>query len=125
MNAASAPHLILSVILFGGAGACASPLAWNRSDVAVAVAEAEVAMRHYRAGRFNAAVEAFDRAERLVPHRSLAWNRARAYEELGDVATAAGEFREFIRRYPTDTYAERAAAKLEALRPRVTGSGGP
>ena len=127
MSATSAPRVTLSLLLFVALAACASPSAWTHpdSDVAVATVEVDLAMRHYRAGRFQAAVEAFDRAKRLVSHRSLVWNTARAYEELGDVASAALHFQAFVRRYPTDSYAERAAAKLEALRPRVTGSGGP
>lgn len=127
MSATSAPRVTLSLLLFVALGAFASPsaLAQSESDVAAATAEVDLAMGHYRAGRFQEALEAFARAKRLVSHPSLVWNTARAYEELGDVAAAVRHFQAFIRRYPTDSYVERAAAKLEALRPRVTGSGGP
>src|SRR3954451_5955750 len=47
----------------------------------------------YRAGRYAEAVQCFRDADALAPRAPLSFDIARAYEQLGDVASAARFYR--------------------------------
>lgn len=57
---------------------------------------------HYRAGRFEQAAQAFQRAHTLTRHRDMLFNVARSREKLGDVAGAVAWYRAYLATGPAD-----------------------
>lgn len=56
--------------------------------------------RAFARGEYLSAAEAFEAANRLVPHHSALWNAARARELGGDAAGAANRYAQFLRVAP-------------------------
>ncbi len=76
---------------------------------------------HFRAGRFQQAVEEFRKALAVVEEPNLVWNIARAYEEMGDAPNAVHYFRLFAESWPEHDSASGARERADALRPRLPG----
>lgn len=68
---------------------------------------------HYRAGRFDNALEHLLMSNRLVPNRNVAFNIARAYEKLGRFEEAFRHYAEYVAFEPD---AERRAVGEQAIR---------
>ncbi len=59
-------------------------------------------LEHYRKGRFEEAVVAFQEAYTLTRHRDLLYNVARSREQLGDKAGAVEWYRAYLATTPAD-----------------------
>ncbi len=57
---------------------------------------------HFRAGRFEQAAVAFQKAHALTGHRDLLYNIARSREQLGDKAGAVEWYKAYLATTPTD-----------------------
>lgn len=57
---------------------------------------------HYRAGRYEQAAQAFQKAYSLSRHRDLLFNVAQSREKLGDVAGAVEWYRAYLATQPAD-----------------------
>jgi len=69
----------------------------------------------YAAGHFKDAVDLFLAADRLAPSTPLSFNIARAYEKLGDDASALRWYRDYLRRTPEVGNAESVRALIANL----------
>jgi len=57
---------------------------------------------HYRAGRFEAAAQAFQKAHALTRHRDMLFNVARSRERMGDIPGAVEWYRAYLATQPAD-----------------------
>jgi tetratricopeptide (TPR) repeat protein len=57
---------------------------------------------HYRAGRFEAAAQAFQKAHTLTRHRDMLFNVARSRERMGDIPGAVEWYRAYLATQPAD-----------------------
>lgn len=69
----------------------------------------------YRAGHYQAAVQAFLEADRLAPSPPLSFNIARAYERLDDASGALRWYRDYLRRSPSAKNAPEVRARVAEL----------
>ncbi|MEZ4463551.1 MAG: PEGA domain-containing protein [bacterium] len=73
----------------------ASPALAQTEPPPAAKAAYDAGVAHFQAGRYTDAIAEFNKAYRLGPNPVLVFNMARAFEELGDFASAT----EFYKRY--------------------------
>ncbi|HSU38850.1 MAG TPA: hypothetical protein VLJ38_04750 [Polyangiaceae bacterium] len=69
----------------------------------------------YRSRRYAEAVQCFLDADALAPRAPLSFDIARAYEQLGDVASAARYYRDYLERDPNAANAPLVRARIAAL----------
>ncbi len=74
---------------------------------------------HYEHGRFQEAIDAFERAAAIVPSADLWFNIARAYEELHDYGAAAESYRRYLRDRVEPPDAEAVQARIASLEARA------
>jgi tetratricopeptide (TPR) repeat protein len=85
---------------------------------------------HYRAGRFEAAAQAFQKAHALTRHRDMLFNVARSRERMGDVPGAVEWYRAYLATQPADETAvihkvRQLGAEPVVQAPRRTRRRGP
>ncbi len=69
----------------------------------------------YRQGRYRAAIEHFQEADRLAPSPRLSFNVARAYEEMDDAPHALAAYRDYLRRLPGAENAAETSIRISEL----------
>jgi tetratricopeptide (TPR) repeat protein len=74
------------------------------------------ASEHYRAGRFREALRGFELAERLLPSPELAFNIARAHEELGEIEAAVEHYERYVAARGDASDVGSVQARIAALR---------
>ena len=77
----------------------------------------------FDAGDYELAIRLFVEADRLAPSAALSFNVARSYEKLGQPARALDHYRRYLRREPTGTGANRAAARVAELEAELARRG--
>ena len=75
----------------------------------------EQGMEAYGQGRFRAAIEQFEEADRLAPSPLLSFNVARAYEQMGDGPHALAAYRDYLRRLPGAENATETSIRISEL----------
>lgn len=120
------PGVLCLAWLCGGARALAAPdaaPAARQSDGATADTDATAQARAhyrlgasaYRAGRYREAIEAFAKADALIPSAALSFNIARAHEKLGDPTNAVIWYRDYLQRAGYASDRKRIEAHVAAL----------
>jgi len=109
--------VFLAVLMAHGAASAASPADAAAEAAAATVLETEKldqktldaaesaffeGLVHYRAGRFEEAAQAFQRAWSLSRHRDMLFNVAQAREKLGDKPGAVEWYRAYLETHPAD-----------------------
>lgn len=79
--------------------------------------------RAYREARYRDAIALFQEANALEPHAELIFNVGQAYEKLGDVASALGSYREFLRLAPNAADRATVEASIRNLELRLSEKG--
>src|SRR5262249_22344569 len=92
--------LLVAFALAVAALAVSGSSAAQTSDDARAVELFETSATRYREGRFQEAIELLKEAYRLRPEPGLLYNRARAYEGLGDAKQATIAYRQYLHDEP-------------------------
>jgi tetratricopeptide (TPR) repeat protein len=72
-------------------------------------------MEAYREGRYRAAIEHFQEADRLAPSPRLSFNVARAYEQMDDGPHALAAYRDYLRRLPRAENAAETSIRISEL----------
>jgi tetratricopeptide (TPR) repeat protein len=85
------------------------------AETSGAKASFEQGMAAYREGRFGAAIEQFQKADRLAPSPRLSFNVARAYEQLADGPHALAAYRDYLRRLPSAENAADTSLRISEL----------
>jgi tetratricopeptide (TPR) repeat protein len=93
----------------------AAPSGANDDTRERARAHFQRASEAYDHGRYKDAIEEFTRANEIAPSAALSYNVARAYERLGDDASALAFYRAFLRRQPSAPDRERVSERIAAL----------
>ena len=96
-------------------GSAPAALSSEGAQHAEAQALVETGLKHARAGRFEVAVEHFDKAIKLYPHPEIAHNLARAHQELGNKIAAIGAFKRALEMDASYTYADDARQRITRL----------
>ncbi len=78
----------------------------------------EQGVQAYREGRYEQAIELFERANREKPHPALVYNIGQAHEKLGNVERAIAAFREYLRVSPDARDREEVERRIAALMER-------
>jgi tetratricopeptide (TPR) repeat protein len=99
--------------------ACASPSHAAEGDIERAGALFEEGAMHYRAGRFDEAIERLEEAYQLAGEPVLLFNLAKAYEGKGDLEKAIDAYERYLDDAPD--VADRGAieARVETLRAQL------
>ncbi len=134
MRGRLAVHGVLCLAwLCGGARALAAPdVAPTAAPSDGSTADTDVSMQArahyrlgasaYREGRYREAIEAFARADALIPSAALSFNIARAHEKLGDPANAVIWYRDYLHRAGYASDRKRIEAHVAALEQTLTPS---
>jgi tetratricopeptide (TPR) repeat protein len=77
----------------------------------------------YANGRFKDAIDLFLQADALAPSAPLSFNIARAYEKIGDDASALQWYRDYRRRAPDAKNAEQVDARIRSLEAALAEKG--
>jgi tetratricopeptide (TPR) repeat protein len=85
------------------------------AETSGAKASFEQGMEAYRNGRYRAAIEHFQEADRLAPSPRLSFNVARAYEEMEDGPHALAAYRDYLRRLPSAENAAETSIRISEL----------
>jgi tetratricopeptide (TPR) repeat protein len=80
-------------------------------------------MEAYRQGRYRAAIEHFQEADRLAPSPRLSFNVARAYEQMDDAPHALAAYRDYLRRLPGAENAAETSIRISELELELQKSG--
>ena len=81
--------------------AAADPAGASAADTRVqAKANYDEGKRQYAAGNYQAAIDAFGKAEQLMPSGYNDFNIALAYDKLGDATNAVAHYRSYLTRIP-------------------------
>ena len=85
------------------------------AETSGAQASFEQGMEAYRQGRYRAAIEQFQEADRLAPSPRLSFNVARAYEQMDDGPHALAAYRDYLRRLPSAENAAETSIRISEL----------
>jgi tetratricopeptide (TPR) repeat protein len=85
------------------------------AETSGARASFEQGMEAYRQGRYRAAIEHFQEADRLAPSARLSFNVARAYEQMDDGPHALAAYRDYLRRSPGAENAAETSIRVSEL----------
>jgi tetratricopeptide (TPR) repeat protein len=85
------------------------------AETSGAKASFEQGMEAYRQGRYRAAIEQFQEADRLAPSPRLSFNVARAYEQMDDGPHALAAYRDYLRRSPAAENAAETSIRISEL----------
>lgn len=85
------------------------------AETSGAQASFQQGMTAYREGRYRAAIEHFQEADRLAPSPRLSFNVARAYEEMEDGPHALAAYRDYLRRLPGAENAAETSIRISEL----------
>lgn len=112
------PGLAL-LILLGAQPAMAQAPSANVDLAEEADLHFQQAIDHYRAGRFEKALEHLLRSNRLVPNRNVAFNIARCYEQLGRFDEAFRHYHDVLSAEPDPKGQANAREAIARIQPRV------
>ena len=79
----------------------------------------QIAVDHYRAGRFQAALEHLYLSNRLAPNRNVLFNIARCQEQLGDFQQAFRSYADYAAQESDPALRTTAEAAISRIRERV------
>ena len=85
------------------------------AETSGAKASFEQGLEAYRDGRYRAAIEHFQEADRLAPSPRLSFNVARAYEQMDDAPHALAAYRDYLRRLPGAENAAETSIRISEL----------
>jgi tetratricopeptide (TPR) repeat protein len=98
------PSLSLAAPALAQSATPLSPVAAESDPEAAAVQRAKVLFEKgvaaYSAGRYHEAIEVFAETDRLYPNPQLAFNIAKAYDNLGSKGGGLRYYRDYLRRSP-------------------------
>jgi tetratricopeptide (TPR) repeat protein len=80
----------------------------------------ESAATAFREGRFREAIELLDEANQLKPGAIIHYNKARAYEGLGEKPTALDEYRKYLELDPDATDRGAVEQRIRALEQEIS-----